>query len=245
MARVGWKHTEEAKQKMSLVCTGRTGRIQSDEEKAKRSQTLKGRSFSDEHRKRISDTKKLASGAATSNWKGGVKAKNIALYDTYIGRLSFAEECRRDPENIDRLQVLCTYCGRWINPTPGEVRCRIAGMNGTMPGEYRFYCKGMACRNQCSIYGQRKYPKGYAPATSREVQPELRKMVFHRDGYACQKCGSTERLHCHHMDPVVNNPIESADVDVCVTYCKACHIEAHKQPGCTFSDLRCTKREVI
>jgi len=78
------------------------------------------------------------------------------------------------------------------------------------------------------------------PATSREVQPALRKLVLERDDWTCQKCDSQENgLHCHHIDPVINNPIESSDIDNCITLCKSCHKEIHKLPNCQYTNLRC------
>ena len=35
-------------------------------------------------------------------------------------------------------------------------------------------------------------------------------------------------------------PLESADVDMCITLCKSCHIEVHKLPDCGNNDMRCT-----
>ena len=43
------------------------------------------------------------------------------------------------------------------------------------------------------------------------------------------------------MEGVVQNPIESADVDICVTLCKAHHKWVHTQAGCKYYDLRCKK----
>jgi len=65
-------------------------------------------------------------------------------------------------------------------------------------------------------------------------------MVFERDGWTCQRCGeSYAELHCHHIIGVVQNPIESADVDNCITFCKVCHKEIHEQDGCKYHELRC------
>jgi 5-methylcytosine-specific restriction endonuclease McrA len=92
------------------------------------------------------------------------------------------------------------------------------------------------------IAGTRKeYNKGFKPSTSREVQPELRQMVFERDEWTCQRCESTTSLHCHHITGIEQNPIESADVDNCITFCKDCHKWVHSQEGCRYFDLRrCT-----
>ena len=92
---------------------------------------------------------------------------------------------------------------------------------------------------ECPVYNQSKYPKGYKKATSREVQPELRQMVLARDEYICQICGSDKSLHCHHYEGIKLNPIESADVDACITLCKKCHIKVHKLPGCGYNDMKC------
>jgi len=35
------------------------------------------------------------------------------------------------------------------------------------------------------------------------------------------------------------DPLESADVDKCITFCKYCHKKVHKIPGCEYKDLRC------
>ena len=57
-------------------------------------------------------------------------------------------------------------------------------------------------------------------------------------GLPCQKCGQEGgSLHCHHIDPVISNPIESADVDNCITLCKICHREVHRLPKCNNYEL--------
>ena len=66
-------------------------------------------------------------------------------------------------------------------------------------------------------------------------------MVFAQDSWECQLCSSIENLHCHHITGVEQNPIESADIDNCITLCKVCHKYIHSQEGCRYYDLRrCT-----
>ncbi len=168
-------------------------------------------------------------------------SNNIATYDKYVDRISYAEECRRNLKDKNILEVKCTYCGKWCIPTDTEISSRIMALNGNMPGEYRLYCSDN-CKHACSIYRKVKYPEGFKPATSREVQPQLRQMVLERDDWTCQKCGETDaELHCHHITGVEQNPIESADVDNCITFCKNCHEYIHYQTGCTRYDYRCKK----
>jgi len=69
-------------------------------------------------------------------------------------------------------------------------------------------------------------------------------MVLKRDNYTCQygDCGKTiedAELHCHHITGVVQNPIESADMDNCIIFCKEHHVLIHKNKGCGYNDLKC------
>ena len=154
-----------------------------------------------------------------------------ALYKTYEN--SFFGEFKEGEDGV--LLVKCKYCNKWFSPTNSEVKAYF--QQGTS-----LYCSN-GCKKSCPTYRVQKYEKGFRHNTSREVQPELRKLVLERDNWTCQKCGAnknddiTVTLHCHHIDPVKNNPIESADMDNCVTLCKACHKEAHSTKGCRYSDL--------
>lgn len=44
---------------------------------------------------------------------------------------------------------------------------------------------------------------------------------------SCQKCGSTDNLHLHHMVPLSWGGISSEDN--CITLCESCHRKAHRQ----------------
>jgi 5-methylcytosine-specific restriction endonuclease McrA len=177
-------------------------------------------------------------------YKGGYYIKNIPAYDTYAHKISFCEEVKRNKQDQNILEVKCAYCGKWYVPTRIAVHSRAQAMNGEMSSgsEHRFYCSDN-CKQECPIFHKIKYPKGFKPATSREVQPQLRQLVFERDNYTCQKCDKTQDeletgLHCHHLTGVEINPIESADVDNCIALCKNCHIEIHKLPGCGYNDFK-------
>jgi hypothetical protein len=234
------KHcSEETKKKISDT---KLEKPLSEETRKRMSEFQKGKTFSAEYRKKLSEAKLGKKGEKSSGWKGGVTKDNIPLYDTFAHQLVPVEEVRRDPNNTEILQVKCTYCGEWINPTRDQVRGRILSINGKNSGESRFYHPGTKCRSQCSIFNTHTRPKGYKPATSREVQPELRQLVFKRDNYTCQKCDKSINevsLHCHHYEGILINPLESADVDACITLCKECHKFVHTLPDCSYSDMRC------
>ena len=97
------------------------------------------------------------------------------------------------------------------------------------------------CKRDCPVFKKQKYIEGqHKNSNKRENQTELREIILERDDYTCQKCGKTNiNLFCHHIDPVINNPIESFDIDNCITLCDNCHKEAHKIIGCNYYELRC------
>ena len=169
---------------------------------------------------------------------------SFALYNTFAHQISYAEEVRQDPENEQLLQVKCTYCKEWFNPTSQSVITRIMALEGKIKGELKFYCSN-GCKKLCPIHWQKKYPKNQKPYVSRPLQKEWADMVKERDEYKCIKCGSTENLIAHHIEGIQWNPIESADIDIGVTLCKKCEGEVHKQEGCRYIDLQCRKEIVL
>jgi len=197
-----------------------------------------GKKHTAESRERISKNRKGKGCGRVTYSKGLYHINNIPRFDLFYKQLSpFGIECKRNEEDSNILEVKCYYCGKWFIPKLYMVRTKVSVIKGLRcRGEQNLYCSDW-CKYSCSTYGQKLYPKDFKPATSREVQPQLRKLVLERDNWICQKCGSTEELHCHHIDPVKENPIESADIDNCITYCKKCHKKAHQQSGCGYYDL--------
>jgi len=174
--------------------------------------------------------------------KGKHYNRNIVLYDSYEPRIGFIEDCRRNNEDKNILETKCTYCGKWFKPTPSQVYERVRCLD-KIGSDGRLYCSN-ECKQACPIFGKILYPKGFQKETSREVQPELRQMRFEIDNYTCQSCGKHQDellvpLHCHHIEGIRWEPLESADVDKCITVCKTCHLEIHKKEGCGYHDLRC------
>jgi hypothetical protein len=159
-------------------------------------------------------------------------------YDIYQPQLEpYGVKCRRNKEDQNILEVKCMYCGKWHIPYGNAVRSKCWSIK-TGIGECNIYCSD-ECKKACPTYNQIKYPKDYKINTSREVQPELRKLVLKRDNYTCQKCGITNvELHCHHYEGIEVNPVESADIDQCVTLCKECHNDIHKKDKCGMKNYK-------
>ena len=161
---------------------------------------------------------------------------------TTIKELSLYEDIR-ETENGKYIEIKCTYCGKWVNPTHNQSQHRIQNAKGNGRGECRIYCNDNngACKLACPTYGQILYPKGFKKATSREVNPLIRQMCFLRDNYECQKCGASikdTQLHCHHIEGYAQNKMIGNDITNVVTLCKSCHKAIHKKPGCGYHELR-------
>jgi hypothetical protein len=78
---------------------------------------------------------------------------SYAKYELYNNKLSFAEETKCDDNGF--LQVKCTYCGKWYNPTISSCDGRIRSLGGEQNGESRFYCSE-GCKQSCPIFNQKK-----------------------------------------------------------------------------------------
>jgi hypothetical protein len=184
---------------------------------------------------------------------------NLVIYDDHknlINQITFVDKVRRSIGGY--LEVECTYCGKWFKPTGTELETRTTAVNDKYKDKFgivenRFYCSDN-CKSVCPTY--RKHVTSLVledeiragniniSELNREVQPELRQMVFDRDNYTCQRCGKNQTelivgLHCHHIEGIRWNPIESADIDQCLTECETCHILIHQQPDCSYHDMKC------
>jgi hypothetical protein len=173
------------------------------------------------------------------NRRNLARSRLPVFYDTYASQLSFAETVSKGPNS--ELVVLCAYCGKKHTPNLREVRHRVTALTTLDARECRFYCSEH-CKKSCPIFNQKKYPRGFKKATSREVVPLLRQLVLERDDYTCQKCEvttETAQLHVHHEKSYTLNKIMANDPDNCITLCKECHKFIHSQEGCRYVDLQC------
>ncbi len=79
------------------------------------------------------------------------------------------------------------------------------------------------------------------PDTSRPDQDPLRRLTLERDQYTCQRCGTKNTyLICHHFEGIEINPIESADLDNCITLCYSCHTKVHSSGQCDVRRKPCS-----
>ena len=180
-------------------------------------------------------------------FKENYASNNIPTFIIYQPQLQpYGVECRRSPKDENVLEIRCIYCGKWYQPALMNVKNKINAIKGQIKGEYNLYCSDN-CKLACPVYRKIKYSTTERELrkdlkrlnTSREVQSQLRKMVLERDNWTCQRCGTKEKqLHCHHLTGTEINPIESTDIDNCITFCIDCHNWIHKQKGCTYNDFK-------
>jgi 5-methylcytosine-specific restriction endonuclease McrA len=168
--------------------------------------------------------------------RGCIRCRNKMSNILYLQKNLTIEE---EPIKIDdRIQCKCTYCKKYFTPTISQLQSRTSSLLKNGNGEHRLYCSDK-CKQLCPIFGKSKYPKDFQPDRSREVQPELRKIVLERDNFECQRCNSREDLHCHHITGVEINPVESADIDNCITLCYTCHGKVHSSGQCDVRRQKC------
>ncbi len=175
-------------------------------------------------------------------WSGAAHTFNLPTYTAYSKKLKKYQKVFKVNKLINSTKVIllgvkCHYCSTVFIPKADDVYVRLSAINGKRSGSRHLYCSD-SCKQNCPTFNQKIWPKGFKIDTSREVQPQLRKMRFEIDDYKCQVCFVDNNLHCHHYEGVEINPIESADLDKCITICKECHKDLHRVPGYTYQDYK-------
>lgn len=65
------------------------------------------------------------------------------------------------------------------------------------------------------------------PRRPRAGQARWRRDVLAQDGFVCTRCGATDQLEAHHVEPWSRVPGLRRDVANGRTLCAACHQDAH------------------
>ena len=182
-------------------------------------------------------------GQGNSHWKGGVTKRQLPLYNTYYSQLSYCEETRRNPADLDLLEVRCTKCGNFFTPSLKSVNSRIAALNGWSRGENRFYCSN-GCKHSCSIYRKIKYAanekqsKKYIsnPNFTSEELKTWSKEVLKRANNFCEYCGGLA-TEAHHIQPKKLEPFLALDPENGIACCESCHYKYGHKEECSTGNL--------
>lgn len=253
ISHLGKKDSIETKNKKRKASTGRTHTL---ETKNKLRKINIGRKLKEETKEKIRQKIKSLwndknSIYHTNNWLENQKTNKRTIESIKEKYLFFSqiEKMRYNPDKPDEkeIQVHCKYkkCinskeyGGWFTPSGRQLEMRISKLENEGRDISNFYCS-TECKQFCSIFYQHKYPKYYKPNNLREIQFELRQLRLEFDNYTCQICGETNvEFHCHHIEGIRWEPLQSADLDRVITLCQCCHIEVHKKEGCTYQDMMC------
>ncbi len=162
------------------------------------------------------------------------------------------EEIRDNPDKPGEkeIQVHCKNhnCknskeqGGWFTPTYIQLFERIRQVENGQGGCY-FYCSEK-CKQECPLFNLHSDPfrKIETPYTHEEYNT-WKKVVLEQDNYECQKCGSRENLHCHHIIPVKLEPLFVLDPDNGIVLCENCHYKYGHKTGteCSTGNLAKTQ----
>jgi len=175
------------------------------------------RVYSEEHNKKLSESKK---GKAT---KHGAYLLGLAAYDTYSDRLWCDKTGYKYIKGSKILIVACSNCGEMIVPGASTVIHRVRYLEGKETCESRFYCSD-GCRAMCPVFWQYKYPKGYKSSFeyTRYEYETWRNEVMQRANNECEYCGEYA-TDAHHIRPKKLEPFFALDPDYGIACCEKCH----------------------
>jgi 5-methylcytosine-specific restriction endonuclease McrA len=241
----GKKHTAESKEKMSKSSTGKKhtkkSKLKMSISRTGDKNYLYGKHLSEEIKQKISRSHiGLLLGEKNPAYKGGVKALNIPLYETYAKQIDWCENTRCIIQNgLKILQVRCFYsqCRKWYTPTIGQVVNRVRVIKGNCGGNHNFYCSE-ECKHNCSIYGvpitrlmSTKTISDKLLYTANELRT-WREEVLKRANYECEYCGEKATI-AHHIRPKKLEPFFALDPDNGLACCERCHYRYAHQGECS------------
>jgi hypothetical protein len=170
-----------------------------------------------------------------TNSKGNVRDRGLALYETYVKQLSYAEETRAvyTRDDIKIVEVKCSKCKNWFRPTDRQIWNRIACLDGKKLGESRFYCSS-ECKADCDVY--------WKSTRTNHLKDNFydlriwRKEILMRADYMCEYCGK-KATDAHHIRPIKLEPFFILDPDNGISCCEKCHYTYGHRGECSTSSL--------
>ena len=231
--RIGKKHNDSSKEKMSKSHTGNNG-------------FWKGKTRSAETRKKISSKLKgrPLSVITKTNMRTGIEDINRRY--PFFSRI---EELRYNPKYPDKKEIQahcknhnCKYSkenGGWFVPTYQQLYERIRQIENIDGNDGSYLYCSEECKNECSLYNLRSDPFEKVSEdqfyTYSEYQT-FRNFVLERDNYICQYCGKLAE-HVHHERPQKLEPFFSLDPDLAWSVCEKCHYKYGHRDECSTGNI--------
>jgi len=195
-------------------------------------------SYYQENKKQISRDNCIDRRDNPGKWamRGVVALQNTVSFKTYGHRLTVDEK----PLDQDgKLSVVCKKCGERFNPLRGQVRHRIACLEGKGAGEANFYCSDN-CKNTCPVYHfdtNRTDPRSDQHVTRTEQQTargcqtnDLKQLQCDHYGYNyCERCGDIIDVDLHHTHTINKTGYKSINSAGHMLLCVQCHIKTHEE----------------
>lgn len=134
----------------------------------------------------------------------------------------------RDLAHVTRVPCSCLICGKSFSVKLSEHEMGL-----------RKYCS-----RKCTGIGRSRFltgenspnwkggvTPGYLADRRGEKYREWRTLVFKRDNWTCQECGTRGKVHVHHVFPFAKFPEHRFDIWNGITLCHSCHGKIHGNKG--------------
>lgn len=164
------------------------------------------------------------------NLKAKQARKSNAIFKIYNNKLTIDEDPILAEDGIS-LKVKCKHCQKYFIPTKMQVRNRLQSLNGSVGGSNFIYCS-KKCKNSCSIYNQKEWPKDFntyekLPYTQSELDIWAKIVKANNESGLCEVCGINIGNIAHHELPKKTYPQYALDITNGIAICEECHKKLH------------------
>ena len=151
-----------------------------------------------------------------------------AGYGKYCSHFCRATYNNPNADSDEWQDVICPTCEQFFRKRKCEVRKTKGGKHFCSPECWYAYNTG----SQHCLWGG-----GQNGRVSLEYR-QWRSAVLERDFDRCQRCGSLEHLHAHHIIPWRDDEWERYEVANGITLCRSCHALIEQNPYGWAENLR-------
>lgn len=142
-----------------------------------------------------------------------------------------SRDCYNKFHNIVNKERECPICHKIFIARTSEnkycsQKCHLKNLHSTYKGKEHWNWQGGITEENEKLRKSPEYKK-------------WRVLVYKRDHYQCQICGSKKEINAHHLFGWKEYPDKRFDVNNGITLCKECHIKVHQKYGWT-SNIKMT-----